>query len=696
MKKKNSKTKSNKLSQKKMTEDKKESYPSILSTGIIDLTLKINFTDEDLKKNDNNEENKSQDSPYYNIDDFKSISDLEFLKDRRELWDKFQLIPNNSTLEHLLLANILRKKKVITEYVGFGRPGFTDREEFFEEIFNYISKNNNIIFNKTPLSAHINCHIRFEFFHKDKRNNFEIESSGGDTNQENEDQNKTVKKKEKPEFSRSNSFFKKLNLLSEKYYLFYLNYQDLDEFSNYFQRIDLIELIYFLRKRGTKIFINFFKQEMPKKEESIKEEDNDINSEHFDAKSVNFIEPEDNQEEEEEKEEEETDEKSKKMNDINNIYYFTDLYFFDSKQAPKKFNKHYNFFTSDKIKSKVNKGNIYDYFLKGIATGTKDTVDKEKYGFFIEYFNKLYIIKVDKNIGNKYEFDLKIHPQINHYNMKIIETYKEIIKNNKNYYIALILSYILGTIIENHSTSIETLFKGYASGLEAIKKKLELQKNNLDIKEDDYMKGEMGNNEVDIKIKTLQYTGQENGFILDCTNKVKSEMKDYVPLYDTHMVNFLRNKTHLDELKKKGFINNKGYIMVDSQYRNIMKNDEQAFLYDKNKYNKTVESKIKNINVLLKESDRLKDPKKEALNTNKPTKIMIPKQKFGSVGLYNALSNGLKTKKKNAKNKNNNNKENNENSKNIKKDDKKKDKIEDKKESEKEKNKNEDEKEENN
>ena len=210
----------------------------------------------------------------------------------------------------------------------------------------------------------------------------------------------------------------------------------------------------------------------------------------------------------------------------------------------------------------------------------------------------------------------------------------------------------------------------------------------------------MGSNEVDIKIKSLQYAGQENGFILDCTNKVKSEMKDYVPLYDTHMVNFLRNNTHLDELKKKGFINNKGYIMIDPQYRNIMKNDEQAFLYDKKKYNKTVESKIKNINVLLKESDRLKDPKKEALNINKPTKIMIPKQKFGSVGLYNALSNKLKIKKKNEKNKNSKNKDNNENSENIKKEDKvedlKENKKEDKKKNEKEKNKNGDEKEENN
>ena len=178
------------------------------------------------------------------------------------------------------------------------------------------------------------------------------------------------------------------------------------------------------------------------------------------------------------------------------------------------------------------------------------------------------------------------------------------------------------------------------------KKKLELEKNNLDINEDDYIKGQMSEYGVDIKIKTLEFTGQENGFILDCTNKVKSELKDYVPLYDTHMVNYLKNSYHLDELKKRGFINNKGYIMIDPQYRNIMKDDEQPFSNDKKIYNKAVESNIRKINVLMKESDRLKDPKKEALQSNKPTKKMIPKKKMGSFELYHNFSDGFKIKKK--------------------------------------------------
>ena len=110
-----SKTKSNISKEPKKS---KESTPSILSMGIISLTFRISFSDEDLEKieekinNNDNNENKSK--SYYNIDDFKSIKDLKFLEERKEVWDKFELIPKNTTLEHLLLANSLRKKKIIT------------------------------------------------------------------------------------------------------------------------------------------------------------------------------------------------------------------------------------------------------------------------------------------------------------------------------------------------------------------------------------------------------------------------------------------------------------------------------------------------------------------------------------------------------------------------------------------------------
>ena len=211
---------------------------------------------------------------------------------------------------------------------------------------------------------------------------------------------------------------------------------------------------------------------------------------------------------------------------------------------------------------------------------------------------------------------------------------------------------MLGSMIENNSTNIEAIFKGYTCALEIIKKKLNFENNNLGEKEDkkDYKKINITDNSIEIKIKTLENTGQENGFILDCTNKKKSELKDYVPLYDSHMVNFLKNK-NLDDLKKRGFINDKGFIMIDSQYRNRMKDDAQVITFNEKKYNKSIENKIKNINVLKKESDRLRDPKKEALQINIPTNKKIPKAKLGPGAIYkiSVANNKSKTIPKNIK-----------------------------------------------
>ena len=606
-------------SKKKSLKKKTESLSSqgtILSMGNIDLAFKIDFSDEDLLIKEGGEENK--DKPYYNIEDFNSIKDLAFLKDRKEVWDKFILKPKNDTLEHLLLANILRKKKVITEYIGFGRPYFIDDKQFFSDIFDYVSKKNNIIFNKTPLKARYESTLYFELNHKQKSKSFEEKIAGKGEKDEEQKEDNSNKKKVQPNFSRKEGALAKMVLENTNYYLFYLNFEDLTTITGV-DRMDLIEFLYFLRKRGTKIFINFCKTE------EFKEDDNDIEEEHFFSNSIQFIEPES---EETEESDANQDEKSKKMKEINNIYYLTDLYFFDSKQTPKKFNQHYQFFSAERVKTKVNKDNYFDYFIKGIATGTKDEIDKEKFGFFIEYFNKLYVIRADKNSGNKYEFDLKIHPQINHYNMENIKMYKTIIKKNKNYYISLILAFILGNIIENNSTDIETIFKGYLVGLEMIKKKLELEKNEInDIKEIDFANINIPKSSIDIKIRTLEHTGEEKAFILDCTNKEKSKLKDYVPLYDTHLINYLSNPKNINVLKKKGFINKNGFIMVDPQYKNLMKDDQQNISKDKD-----IKGLSKNFNESNGMSTKTEDFQQKELESSIPTKRMIPKKILGKPG----------------------------------------------------------------
>ena len=116
------------------------------------------------------------------------------------------------------------------------------------------------------------------------------------------------------------------------------------------------------------------------------------------------------------------------MKNLNNLYYLTDLYFFDFKQAIDEFGKHYKFFTTDKSEKSINKQKLLDYFISGIASGTKKEVDGDKYGFFLEDFLKYYVIHANKKKAKKNEFDCQLITKNNYHNINIIGEYKKLIK----------------------------------------------------------------------------------------------------------------------------------------------------------------------------------------------------------------------------------------------------------------------------
>ena len=95
-------------------------------------------------------------------------------------------------------------------------------------------------------------------------------------------------------------------------------------------------------------------------------------------------------EKEQKKEEEEKKKQEKKeIAELNYIYYLTDGYFFDTKQACEVFTKHYQVYSTekDKEKKKINKQKVYDYFITCIARGTTDEVKGNKIGLFMDDFN---------------------------------------------------------------------------------------------------------------------------------------------------------------------------------------------------------------------------------------------------------------------------------------------------------------------
>ena len=647
----------------KQNKQKPKEAPGCLSFGKLDLIYKIEFAEKDLEKPEKDENGDK----YYNIEDFNSIKDLEFIKDKKTIWDKITLRPNNATLEQLLIANKMSKKKMNVEYIGYGCPKFENDEEFFQQIFNHVNEKNHFDLNEKAFVEDGSYSLKFELVFKDKTHEFSIGSGGEnkeekqdeekkeENNEEKKEENKEKKEKKKeeefkpdeyepndamkedkiPKFSRKDSILCNLNPKSKKYSLFYLNFDELKDIPGNFEKRDLIELIYFLKKKGAKIFVNYYKPvEEPKEEEpeeTNQNKDNEIEGETYDMSGK--INEKEKQRKRERKEEEEDGEskEEKEMKDLNNLYYLTDLYFFDFKQAIEDFSKHYKCFTSDKSKQSINKQKLHDYFISGIASGTKKEVDGDKYGFFLEDCVKYYVIHANKKKAKKNEFDCQLFPKINHNNINLIEEYKNIIKKNVNNYVSIFITFIISGVASTGAVSNEVIMGAFLNALELVKRKVECEKNKINLTEKDLMKFKLSEKNLADRIKELNLGNQEDDFVLDCTNKEKSELKEYVPLYDYHLVYYFRSDVNQKELKKKGFINDKGFIMYDPVHRKRMRSDLISKKLNEEETQKKVESNIMNIDIGSRIKDKEIDSSKINKDNNLATIKKLPKSKYGIV-----------------------------------------------------------------
>jgi hypothetical protein len=682
----------------KQTKAKPKDIPGCLSFGKLDLIYKFEFIEKDLEKSEEEIQQDENGSKYYNIEDFNSIKDLKFLQDKKEIWERISLKPNNATLDQLLTANKISKKKMNVEYITYGIPKFEEEEEkFFLDIYNYVNEKNNLDINEKPLVEDGSYSLKFEFYFKDQTHSFCLGSGGENAEEEKKEENPEEEKKEGekkeestpqenkeestpqenkeestpqenneapeenkeeekkeenqepedyepneamkaekiPKFSRKDSVLCNMDPKNKKYTLFYLNFDGLKDIPGNFENNDLIELLYFLKKKGAKIFINYCKPEEPKEEKKEESKDNKENA----GKEKEKQKPKDKGKKEENDEKEE-----KEMKCLNNLYYLTDIYFFDFKQAIEEFNKHYHCFTTDKSDKNINKQKLLDYFINGIASGTKKEVDGDKYGFFLEDFVKFYMVHANKKKAKKNEFDCQLFPKVNHNNIKLIDEYKNIIKKNSNNYVSIFITFFISGITSSGATD-EAIIGGFLNALEILKRKVECEKNNINLNEKNLMKYKISEKNLAERIKELNLINQEGDFVLDCTNKEKSELKEYIPLYDYHLVYYFRSYVNQKELKKKGFINDKGYIMYDPVHRKRMRPDLANVKLNEEETQKKVESNIKNIDVGSRIKDKEIDSSKIDNDNNLTTVRKLPKSKYGIVG-KNAKGKNKKDKRR--------------------------------------------------
>ena len=176
-----------------------EPSSSLFAMGYVDLIFKLKLTNKDLLKSgedpnqteENNKQDTKKDDRYYHIEDMKTIEDLQFLKDKKDLWDKITLSGGNDTIKQILIGNRIAKKKCKIEFFGFNRPIFKDNSKFFSDIFNYVCSKHNLIINETPLEDSARFTLNIVLYNKGESTTISLGTSYE------EEEKERIKKKRK-------------------------------------------------------------------------------------------------------------------------------------------------------------------------------------------------------------------------------------------------------------------------------------------------------------------------------------------------------------------------------------------------------------------------------------------------------------------------------------------------------------------
>ena len=642
---------------------------NMFAFGFLDLTFIIEFNDKEI-------------SQIKDVKSFKEITIdnlelLEFIKDNQDLINRIQLQSENDSIKQFLLLNKISKGNKQIEFFPFCCPKFTNKCTFFQEIFDKVTKKYGILVNKNSLDKDKGYSINIKLIYKKSFNSIEyveiaeresdmeiksespvnpntskkikIEEEETNSINENPEENPWVKKGLIPKFKRKGCMLSKLRPNCEAYDLIYVNYSDLQNIQGDFEEEDFIELIKFFKKKKSKIFIDFYKPlkseyvEPPEEEEEEDEYDDedDIDSDDIEEK-VNTENPVNEEKKESEKKESEKQESEKKevsvgnkeedikdekpknrtkfknQKSLNKLYKLTDLFFFDEKQAYQLFDRHLKCFSKKKSVYNLNKAQIYDYFMSSIVGKTKDS--EEKIGLFLNEFEKFTVVVCSKQTGSKETMDSKLYPKKTYRNIQTINQYKQIIQENKDDYYNIFATFMLRALSSKNANIEEEINSAFIGALTIIKKEIECNKNKVhfDItKLIDYKTIQKGDRE---NRRNYSQKWKERGFVLDCLNQEKSTIKQYIPLKDKNLKWYFRSKSNMKYLVQKGFVDNKGYIMYDREYRRAFGSPDKL----KYKYNNKSSSLSKIIKDLSMKNN-LNISSNYIVTENIRTKENIPK-----------------------------------------------------------------------
>ena len=394
--------------------------------------------------------------------------------------------------------------------------------------------------------------------------------------------------------------------------------------------------------------------------EEKKEENKEENNEEENKEENNEENNEENKEENEEKKEEENKDENQEEEDKKEDNKKEDEKKEEDKNKKEKDKK-------DKKKDKLDKRKVYEIFSSEICQKSPLPFS-EKIGIFIDDFKKYLIVKVTKDCERPdiTEYDMKCYPKPNPHNMELVEDYKNIIKENYDEYKMIFDCCLLSKLAEAGSSD-ENIFISYLTGMEVIKKMIELKKNGLEApKNKNFYQVNISKSTVDKIFGDSAAKKQEGNFVLDCIDKKKSRYKIYNPLLDKNLNPYFSTEINKKFLQNSGFVNDKGFIVYDSVYRDTLgsvpKKKKEDIKPDE------LMSTINQMQVSKNINNKNKDSQEEAVRKNPTLNTQVAafkyKQHESNLNQTQKLSSSNKNKTGNLQNKtttSNMNKSKNEN-----------------------------------
>ena len=610
-----------KVTRKRAKSVSKYTPSTILSLGHYDIDYYITLSEEDMLK--------------FHIEDvtqLKKYEDISFIIENQYLWQKIQLKTENRFINLLLYLNKISNdsNKSYLEFIPYEEPVFYN--EAVKNMLKTVNDFNFFFVNNCSLNPETKKYFSLTIKYNDQETIFNFDKGENDNEiqkESGEEKNKEEEKKGDTYLKNENNPFNKIKCDCPQYNYFICSIEESLSIKPYEDFIEFV--IYAKLNYGALLAIEYG---------NISDNFNDKES----------------------------------MTLLNKLYLITDIFLFDEIDAIYNFKKHYEIFTKEKSKKKyfangenlsddqsqnnksefnddiksqisiqnnikqknLNRYNsvtrrrkdmtvkdLFEYFKKTIACNGALSILNSKLGIFLDVnFSKVTFIEVPMNIkATLLSYDIKPYPKLSHNNVDLVELYKGILRQKRDFFKSIFFAGILNKIfhIKRKNFGMDVLYSGYLTGHEIVKRLLHLTTNEIPFPDNPkFYLVKINDNEVDEYVKKEYYNKKESKFVLDCTNLEKSKLKNYVPLFDYNLHEFFENKAIQKELANKGFINSKGFVNYDPYYRKGMGVPKKNVLRN---------SSASNPNILIKKQveSNLKNMKKRILlNPVIPTKVKLP------------------------------------------------------------------------